>query len=188
MIPSTHIFFWVKSTTSVLSTSLVTMMSLYQSPYRRPTIYLGGVKVKTPKSGSLGFISQTSTTTVRYCHTPPTSRLCDHSTYSLCSLCQSSSDSFQLWLVNCRCECVQQLWPAPQGYLCKCNRGLTWTEPADYTAYQVSLHSQSIAEYCEQKCRSDDARFSCGATTAQHGVISPVSVSQLLGIYDGLCV
>ena len=48
-----------------------------------------------------------------------------------------------------------------------------------FTAYQVSCHNQSIAEHFEQKCRSDDARFSSGVprplSTALYILFHPYS-------------
>lgn len=99
------------------------LLSLYRSSYRRPTIYQGRVKEEIPNPAALVLFPRTSATT-------------DHSTYSPCSLRQSSSDTFQLR-------------PACQGYLCKCKRVLMWTEPADCAACQASLYNQSIAEHCK---------------------------------------
>jgi hypothetical protein len=137
-----------------------------------------------------------------------------YSTYSLCSLCHSSSDAFgytlktfffpsgwrtytgaesvistvythpfhisktyrgkdssryatyhlfwylELWLVNRGRERVQKLWPVRIVHISRDCAFVKELCMISGSPYQVSSHSQSIAEHFEQKCLSDDACFS----------------------------
>jgi hypothetical protein len=78
---------------------------------------------------------------------------------------------------------------------CKCSglcesKGLSIVKERVYgkwgaPLYQVSSHSQSIAEHFEQKCLSDDASLSCGvprSNTALYILSSPTARTRALAV------